>query len=278
MRSRGQGATFETVNTTTPPAPSAAWSKVAANYLKHIVPGFRPAARTLCDALRIGAGDRVLDIACGPGTVALEALRVGAAEVLGVDFSAEMVALARREGAGRGQIEFVEGDATALPVLSESYEVAVSAFGIIFAPQPRLAMAEMHRAVVPGGRAGILTWPRSGNMGAYYETVFRHIPKPEQGFDPYEWGEREKARKWFGEWFGYLDFQTIDVPFIAPSAEGAWEVLKVSTGRVAVAYEKLDAAAQKEMDAEMIGYFRRYALPNGSVRWPREALMVTGTK
>jgi ubiquinone/menaquinone biosynthesis C-methylase UbiE len=263
---------------TTAPAPSAAWSKVAANYNKHIVPGFRPAARALCDALRVGAGDRVLDIACGPGTVALEALRLGASEVLGVDFSAEMVALARREAAGKGQAEFVEGDATALPVLSEAYDVAMSAFGIIFAPQPRLAMAEMHRVVAQGGRAGILTWPRTGNMGKYYETVFRHLPKPEQGFDPYEWGEREKARKWFGEWFGYLEFQAIDVPYVAPSAEQAWDLLKVSTGRVAVAYEKLDPAGQKGMDAAMIAYFRGYLLPDGSVRWPREALMLTGTK
>lgn len=267
-----------TLPPSSPPAASLAWSHVARNYLKHIVPGFRPAARALCDALRIGPGDRVLDVACGPGTVSLEASRLGAAEVLGVDFSPGMVALARRESAGKGQVEFVEGDATALPVLSEAYDVAVSAFGIIFAPRPRLAMAEMHRAVAPGGRAGILTWPRTGNMGAYYETVFRHIPRPEPGFDPYEWGEREKARKWFGEWFGYLDFQMIDVPFNAPGAAEAWNILKVSSGRVAVAYENLDPAAQRKMDQGMVAYFGPYAQSDGSIRWPREALMITGSK
>ena len=251
---------------------------MAHNYLTHLAPGLRPAARALCDVLRVGPGDRVLDIGCGPGTLALEAARLGAAQVTGVDFSAEMVALAQREGAGQGLVEFIEGDATALPVLSESFEVAASAFGVIFAPTPRLAMAEMHRALVPGGRAGILTWPRSGNMGAYYETVFRHIPRPEQGFDPYDWGEREKARKWFGEWFGYLDFQPIDVPFTAPGASEAWARLRVASGRVAVAYEKLDATAQKKMDKEMIEYFGRSTKSDGSVHWPREALMVSGTK
>ncbi len=261
-----------------PPAASAAWSHVAANYLKHIVPGFRPAARALCDALRIGPGDRVLDIACGPGTVALEALRHGATEVLGVDFSTAMVALARHEGAGKGQVEFVEGDAAALPVLSEAYDVALSAFGIIFAPDPRRAMAEMHRAVTPGGRAGILTWPRTGNMGAYYETVFRHIPRPEQGFDPYAWGEREQARKWFGEWFGYLEFQGLDVPFTAPSATETWDRLKIASGRVAAAYEQLDAATQKKMDGAMTDYFGRFAQGDGTILWPREALMLTGSK
>jgi SAM-dependent methyltransferase len=251
---------------------------VSRNYLTHLVPGIRPAARALCDVLRIGPGDRVLDVACGPGTLALEAARLGAAQVTGIDFSAEMVALAQREGAGLGQVEFIEGDATALPVLSESFEVVASVFGIIFAPAPRMAVAEMHRAAVPGGRAGIVTWPRTGNMGTYYETVFRHIPRPEQGFDPYTWGEREKARKWFGEWFGYLEFQELDIPFTAPSVSETWARLRVASGRVAVAYEKLDSPARKKMDEEMIAYFARYATKDGSVSWPREALMVTGTK
>ncbi|HET7042621.1 MAG TPA: methyltransferase domain-containing protein [Gemmatimonadales bacterium] len=260
-----------------PPPASSAWSHVARNYARHIVPGFRPAARALCDALRIGSGDRVIDVACGPGTVAFEAARLGAAQVTGVDFSPEMVALARREGAGRGQVEFLEGEATALPVLGESFEVATSAFGIVFSPHPRAVVAEMHRVVAPGGRAGLLTWPRSGTMAEYYEKVFHHIARPEPGHDPYDWGIRGQARKWFGEWFGYLEFQMLDVPFLAPSPAEAWSVLKTSTGRVAVAYEKLDARAQQRFDAEMIEHFGRFADASG-VHWPREALMVTGMK
>ena len=264
----------------TPPSASAAaaWSHVARNYTRHLAPGLRPAARALCDALRIGSDDRVLDVACGPGTVSFEAARHGAAVVTGVDFSPEMVALARREGAGLGHVDFIEGDATALPVLSESFDVAVSAFGIIFAPEPRKAVAEMHRAVVAGGRAGIITWPRTGNMGRYYEVVFQHITKPEQGFDPYAWGEVENARKWFGEWFGYLDFRPLDVPYIADDPTQCWNSLKIASGRVAAGYEKLDRAAQERMDAAMIDYFSGYTVAGGKVHWPREALMVTGNK
>lgn len=260
-----------------PPAPSAAWSHVARNYARHIVPGFRPAARALCDTLRIGSGDRVIDVACGPGTVAFEAARLGAAQVTGVDFSAEMVALARREGAGLGHVEFIEGEATALPVLSESYDVATSAFGIIFSPHPRAAIADLHRVVAPGGRAGILTWPRSGTMAEYYEKVYRHIPRLDSAWDPYDWGVRGQARKWFGEWFGYLELQTVDIPFIAPTPLEAWNILKSSTGRVALAYERLDAHAQKHFDGEMVEHFGRFADSKG-VHWPREALMVTGNK
>ena len=261
-----------------PPAPSAAWSHVARNYQKHIVPGFRPAARALCDALRIGSGDRVLDVACGPGTLALEAARLGAAQVTGVDFSPAMIALARREGAGLGQVEFLEGEVTALPVLSESFEVAASAFGIIFSAHPRAAVADLHRCVVPGGRAGLLTWPRSGATAEYYEKIYRHIPRPDTSHDPYDWGVRGQVRKWFGEWFGYLAFEMIEVPFTAPDPAAAWSILKTSTGRVAVAYERLDPPAQQRMDAEMTEHFGRFSLGHGEVYWPREALMVTGTK
>ena len=84
--------------------------------------------------------------------------------------------------------------------------------------------------------------------------------------------------KWFGEWFGYLDFQPLDVPFTAPSATETWARLRVASGRVAVAYETLDAAAKEKMDAAMIEYFGGFAKSDGAVHWPREALMVTGIK
>lgn len=259
-------------------APNAAWSYVAANYLKNIVPGFRPASRSLCEALRIGAGDRVLDVGCGPGTTTLEVVLLGASQVTGVDFSPEMVALARKELAGRGQVEFIEGDAASLPVLSEAFDVGMSAFGIIFSPNPRQAIGELHRAVVPGGRAGMLAWSRGGSTSTYYERIYHHIQRLDAKHDPYDWGMRERAQRWFGEWFGYLEFRTIEVPYLAPSPTAAWEVMRTSTGRVAMAYEKMDSAARAKMDAEMIDHFGSYVQSDGSIRWPREALMVTGTK
>ena len=73
-----------------PPMP-AAWSTVAREYAKSILPGFRPAARALCEFARIGEGDRVLDVACGPGTAAIEARALGAAEVTGVDYATGMI-------------------------------------------------------------------------------------------------------------------------------------------------------------------------------------------
>lgn len=258
-------------------SPSAAWSHVARAYQRNILPGFTPAAETIASALRVGPGDRVLDVACGPGTFALTALRMGAAQVTGVDFASEMVALARGAAAGR-PAEFLLGDATALPVPDEAFDVAASCFGMIFAPDPRRAVGELHRALVPGGRAGILAWLRGDTTHAYYERVYRHLPRPQLSHDPYNWGERATATRWFGEWFGYLEFSTITVPYAGPSPAAVWEVLRTSTGRVALAYEALDPGARERMDRDLIDFFERFRQPDGSVYWPREALMVLGTK
>lgn len=219
----------------------------------------------------------MLDVACGPGTLALAALHQGAAQVTGVDFSAGMVALAQEATLGRNA-EFFLGDATGLPVPDGAFDVAASSFGAIFAPDPRRAMAELHRALVPGGRAGLLAWLRGDTTNAYYDRVYQHIPRPQTSHDPYAWGDRATARAWFGEWFGYLEFATITVPYEGITPGAVWEVLRTSTGRVAVAYTALERAAQERMDREMIDFFERFRRPEGGVYWPREALMITGVK
>ena len=200
-------------------SPSHAWSQVARAYQRNIVPGFTPAAAALCTALRIGPGDRVLDVACGPGTLALAALRQGAEQVTGVDFAAEMIALAKAAAIGKNA-EFFLGDATGLPVSGGAFDVAASSFGVIFAPDPRRATSELHRALAPGGRAGMLAWLRGDTTNAYYDRVYRHIPRPATTHDPYAWGDRNTARAWFGEWFGYLEFATITVPYEGASPSG----------------------------------------------------------
>ncbi|MFI5234815.1 MAG: class I SAM-dependent methyltransferase [Gemmatimonadales bacterium] len=258
-------------------SPAHAWSHVARAYQRNILPGFTPAANALCTALQIGPGDRVLDVACGPGTVSLAALRAGATQVTGVDFAAEMVALARIAAIGQ-PAEFHLGDAAALPVADVTFDVGISGFGIIFAPEPRRAVAELHRAVAAGGRAGLLAWLRGDSTNAYYDRVYQHIVRPQLAHDPYAWGDRATARKWFGEWFGYLELSTITVPYEGPSPAAVWEVLRTSTGRVAIAYETLDQGARERMDRDMIDFFDRFRQADGSVYWPREALMIAGTK
>jgi ubiquinone/menaquinone biosynthesis C-methylase UbiE len=255
-----------------------AWDRVAGNYRRHILPDFLPAARRLCREVNIGPRDRVLDVACGPGTAVTAALELGAAEVVGADYSAGMVRVAREEsGASRGA-RFLVANALALPLATGHFDVVVSSFGLIFAPDPVLAAREAARVLKPGGRLGLLVWPPDGSVGAYQRAVFRGSPDPPGTHDAFRWGVPEQAASWLGSAVTDLVWIPLEVPFEAPSPTEAWRVLRTATGRVAAAYEALDPAARRRLDADMERFFEPLRRPDGRVCWPREAAIVKGVR
>jgi SAM-dependent methyltransferase len=121
-----------------------------------------PAAEVLLDAVALRPGERLLDVACGTGNVALAAVARGAAAT-GVDAAPSLIALAQERAAAAGAAaEFVLGDAGALPVADGAFDAAASCFGVIFAPDPPRAAAEMLRATRPGGTIALTAWLASG--------------------------------------------------------------------------------------------------------------------
>lgn len=107
------------------------------------------------EALGAVLGDRILDVGCGPGFYCLELSEIvgSSGSVVGVDSSPAMLQLARVRCAGRDNVELVEGEATALPVESETFDGAVCVQVLEYVPQLDAALAELHRALRPGGRA-----------------------------------------------------------------------------------------------------------------------------
>lgn len=255
----------------------AVWSSIAEDYQRSIVPGFRPAARALCEFLGVGPGDRVLDVGCGPGTASFAALGLGAARVVGVDFAVGMVAAARRAAGGDPRAMFLGADARALPVADGAFDVALSSFGVIFAPDPPRAVREMGRALRPGGRGGILAWPRSGTLAEFYEIVARQVEPAPGAHDPFAWGDPAQAARWFAEAFRRVEHRTIAVPFEAPSVEEGWRILR-SAGRLAAVYPSLPEPRRQALDREMLDYLARHRGRDGALRWPREAIMVRGVR
>jgi SAM-dependent methyltransferase len=127
----------------------------------------------LLDAAGVRESDRVLDIATGTGVVAGAAARRGAA-VLGVDFSAEQLRLARAEHAGLG---FVRGDAGALPLADASVDAVVSSFGVMHFPNPEAFLREATRVLRSAGRLAFTVWappPRSPAFAAVFDGVAQH--------------------------------------------------------------------------------------------------------
>jgi SAM-dependent methyltransferase len=110
----------------------------------------------LLDAARVKSGMTFLDIASGPGYVAAAAAKRGAT-VLGVDFSAAMVAHAQQLHAG---IDFREGDAERLPLGNGLFDAAAMNFGILHLGQPEVALLEAHRILRGGGRFAFSVWTK----------------------------------------------------------------------------------------------------------------------
>jgi ubiquinone/menaquinone biosynthesis C-methylase UbiE len=114
-------------------------------------------------------GEEVLDVACGTGLVSLEAARrvAPAGRVLGTDISERMVELAAltARGAGLACLEFSRMDAESLDLADGSFDVALSALGILYCPDPLTACREMFRVLRPGGRAVIAVWGERRRCG-----------------------------------------------------------------------------------------------------------------
>lgn len=169
-------------STPSPLASPQPWDLVAGAYVDDLAPAFTHFAE---DALRragVGAGTRVLDVAAGPGTLALPAARAGA-RVSALDFSPEMIARLRaqaeREGRA-GEIEAVVGDGMDLPFAASAFDAAFSMFGLIFFPDRDRGLREIFRVLRPGGRALVSSWTpvaRVPLMATMFAAVGSFVPQ-----------------------------------------------------------------------------------------------------
>jgi 2-polyprenyl-3-methyl-5-hydroxy-6-metoxy-1,4-benzoquinol methylase len=134
-------------------------------------------------------GARVLDVACGTGNLAVIAAKRGCA-VNGIDIATNLIGQARARAAASGlTIDFKEGDAEALPFANESFDFAVSMFGVMFAPQPAVVTSELSRVTKPGGQIALANWTPEGFIGKMFTVFKAHLPPPPAGVpSPMEWG------------------------------------------------------------------------------------------
>src|SRR5579885_473227 len=135
-----------------------------------------PAAAQLVKHAGIKKGDKVLDVACGTGVVALTAARLGA-QVKGLDLSPVLLERANWNAELAGlSIEFTEGDVESLPYQDGEFDVVASQFGHMFAPRPSVAVAEMLRVLKPGGTIAFSTWPPEMFIGKMFALTGKYLP------------------------------------------------------------------------------------------------------
>jgi len=159
----------------------------------------RDSGESLVASLDIVPGIRLLDLGCGDGTTALPAARRGA-EVLGVDIASNLVDAGNRraEEAGLANVRFQQGDATNLAGIGdESFDLVVSIFGAMFAPDPYAAAREMVRVTRPGGRIVMGNWiPGDPTLVAQILKISSaYSPAPPSGFiSPMLWGNETEVK------------------------------------------------------------------------------------
>jgi len=165
------------------------------------------------------SGQRVLDVGCGTGVVAITAARLGA-KVTAIDLTPQLVERARENArVSELSIDLQEADAERLPFPDQQFDVVVSQFAQMFAPRPEIAVAEMLRVLKPGGTLAFSTWPPELYVGRTMGLQAKYLPPPPNGFPPpLLWGDPNVIRHRLGDSVRDIAFdrRTMLIPVLSP--------------------------------------------------------------
>lgn len=191
-----------------------------------------PISSHLVRLMDIQLSESVLDVACGNGNTAITARRAGANNVTGIDITSELLTLAFEEEriAGVNGIIWKEGDAQNLPFEDASFDVVLSTFGHMFAPQPDLVAKELIRVTKKGGRIGFVTWPPELAIGSIFRVNSKYLPKnPNAPPSPILWGIPEVIKERLnGVSEIYFERGTAIFPLLSPGH--FWEHMSTKYG------------------------------------------------
>jgi ubiquinone/menaquinone biosynthesis C-methylase UbiE len=229
---------------------------------------------TLCEAAELGAGSRVLDVACGNGNASLAAAH-RFCRVVGLDYVPSLLTRAReRAAAERLPIEFVEGDAEQLPFPAESFDAALSTFGVMFAPDQERAARELLRVVRPGGKIALANWTPEGFVGRMLVAVGKHVPPPPGVASPVYWGNEQRLRELFPG-VKSLQVRRKSYVFHYESADHFVQVFRDFYGPTYKAFNALDRERQEQLASDLRELCQRFRSPGyQSLAVPGEYLEV----
>jgi ubiquinone/menaquinone biosynthesis C-methylase UbiE len=208
---------------------------------------------TLSEAIDLRAGERVLDVAAGNGNATLAAARRWC-EVTSTDYVPSLLERGRERAAAERLhgVDFREADAEALPFDDASFDVVLSTFGCMFAPNPQRVAAELLRVCRPGGRIGMANWTPEGFIGQLFKTIGRHVPPPAGVPSPSLWGNRARITELFSGSAQAIATETRQFNFRYRSAGHMLEVLRGYYGPILKAFAALDASGQEALERDFV--------------------------
>jgi ubiquinone/menaquinone biosynthesis C-methylase UbiE len=213
---------------------------------------------SLCEALDLRAGARVLDVAAGNGNATLAAAR-RFCDVTSTDYVAELLDDGRRRAAAEGQtVQFEQADAENLPYADASFDVVMSTFGVMFTPDQQKAASEMARVCKPLGRIGLANWTPEGFIGQIFKTIGRYVPPPAGVRPPSQWGTQARIEELFAGKAKVLSAVSREFVFRYRSPMHFLEVFRTYYGPMVKTFAALDLDRQAAFAHDVLELMDRF--------------------
>ncbi|HTP98814.1 MAG TPA: class I SAM-dependent methyltransferase [Casimicrobiaceae bacterium] len=206
---------------------------------------------TLAEAADVCADERVLDVAAGNGNATLAAAR-RFARVTSTDYVPALLEKGKHRAAAEGfDVRFEPADAENLPYADGTFDVVLSTFGAMFAPDHARTAREMSRVVRPGGRIGMANWTPDGFIGRLFKVIGRHVQPPAGLKSPALWGEESYLRALFPD-AAQVRCERRNFNFRYRSAAHWLQVFRDYYGPTHKAIASLDAAGARALEADIV--------------------------
>jgi len=230
---------------------------------------------SLCEALDLRAGARVLDVAAGNGNATLAAARRWA-DVTSTDYVPTLLERGRARASAEGlPVQFEHADAENLHFGDGSFDVVMSTFGVMFTPDQEKAASEMARVCKPGGQIGLANWTPTSLIGELFKLMGRYLPPPAGVKSPALWGTEERLRELFGNRIDSIAIERKNFVFRYRNAAHWLEVFRTFYGPMQKAFGALDAAKQESLAADLTALAEKFnRATDGSLVAPAEYIEV----
>ena len=231
---------------------------------------------SLCEAVDVSAGQRVIDVAAGNGNASLAAARRGCV-VTATDYVGALLAgTAARASAEGLDIDCREADAEALPFADGSFDVALSTFGVMFTPNHPQTASELVRVCRAGGKIGLANWTPTGFIGQMFKIVGGYVPPPAGVASPLAWGTEERLAELFA---GHaVHATTRQFIFRYPSAQRWLDTFRTFYGPTLKAFGALEESQQTAFAEDLLALADQHnTATDGTLRVPSDYLEVVVT-
>jgi ubiquinone/menaquinone biosynthesis C-methylase UbiE len=222
----------------------------------------------------ISPGMSVLDVACGTGNATIPAARA-AGRATGLDLVPKLLEQGRANAEAAGlEIDWVEGDAEALPFADRSFDRVLSTFGHMFAPRHQQTANEMARVCREGGAIVTAAWTPDGTNGALMRTGAQFMPPPpDYASPPMLWGNEEHVRELFSNIASEFVFER-HVNWVEADSVEAFSNVFMDNFPTMVAAREMLGDRFAELREQTISIWRdANEADDGSLRIPQEYLL-----